>query len=503
MSLTRTLFSRKVFFINLVLVGIMIGFIAAFAIFAKSNDSDSAAIAHADTVTTAQGYSSSAVEQAKAIQTAFNQVAESVLPSVVELDVVGTTTVSPSVESPWRFFFGDPNQEPNEDSPPQEYQEEGLGSGIIVRRDGRKVYILTNNHVVTGAKEITVKLFDEREFKGTVVGTDERRDLAVVSFESDDKSIMLARLGNSDATRVGDWAIAIGSPFGLFSSVTAGIVSAIGRDGGPEGNISDFIQTDAAINRGNSGGALANIDGEIIGINTWIASTTGGSIGLGFSIPINNAIRVINDLVSNGSVRYGWLGVLLSDAPRQSLADLAISEKKGAFIGHVFTDGPAAKGGLKPGDYVIAIDEKPIASIDQLVRIVGDLTVNSKVVFKIIRNGKTMDTKITIDERKESSASDYSRLWPGVEVINLTDDIIKSEDLPKGIKGVIVTSVIAKSPSATLGLQNGDVITAMNDSEIRDVGDFYEALNDTKVQKIQFTLHRDGQTLTTLALVRK
>jgi len=503
MSLTRNLFSRKVFLINLVLVGIMIGFITAFAIFAKSNNTDSAAIAHADTVATAQAFSSGAVAQAKAIQTAFNQVAESVLPSVVELDVLGTATVSPSVESPWRFFFGDPNQEPNEERAPEEYQEEGLGSGIIVRRDGRKIYVLTNNHVVTGAKEITVKLFDEREFKGTVVGTDERRDLAVVSFESDDKSITLARLGNSDATRVGDWAIAIGSPFGLFSSVTAGIVSAIGRDGGPEGNISDFIQTDAAINRGNSGGALANIDGEIIGINTWIASTTGGSIGLGFSIPINNAIRVINDLVSNGSVRYGWLGVLLSDAPRQSLVDLSISDKKGAFVGHVFTDGPAAKGGLKPGDYVVAIDEKPIASIDQLVRIVGDLTVNSKVVFKIIRNGKTMDMKITIDERKETSAADYSKLWPGVEVINLTDDIIKSEDLPKGIKGVIVTSVIAKSPSATLGLQNGDVITSMNDTAIKDVGDFYEALNDTKVQKIQFSLHRDGQTLTTLALVRK
>jgi len=503
MSLTRKLFSRKFFLINLVLVGIMIGFAAAFAIFTKATVSDSAAIAHADTVPSSQTFSTDAVKQAKSIQTAFNQVAQAVLPSVVELGVVGTTMVSPTTESPWRFFFGDPNQAPEEKSAPQEYQEEGLGSGIIVRKDGRKIYVLTNNHVVTGATEITVKLYDEREFKGTVVGTDERRDLAVVSFESDDKSIAPARLGDSDAIRVGDWAIAIGSPFGLFSSVTAGIVSAIGRDGGPDGNISDFIQTDAAINRGNSGGALANIDGEVIGINTWIASTTGGSIGLGFSIPINNAVRVINDIISNGSVRYGWLGVLLSDAPRQTLEDLAVGDKKGAFVGHVFNDGPAAKGGLKPGDYVIAIDERPIASIDQLVRIVGDLPVNSKALFKIVRSGKVIDVKVTIDERKETSASDYSKLWPGMEISNLTDAIIKSEDLPKGIKGVIVTSIIAKSPAATLGLQNGDVITAMNDANIRNAGDFYKALNDEKAQKIQFTLQREGQTLTTLALVRK
>jgi Do/DeqQ family serine protease len=503
MSLTRKLFSKKVFLVNLVLVGIMIGFATAFVILAKAPSSDGSAIAHAETAATSSVATADAISQAKAIQTAFNNVAKSVLPAVVELDVVGTSKVQPAADSPWRFFFGDPNQAPDEKSAPKEYQEQGLGSGIIVRKDGKKVYILTNNHVVAGAKDITVKLFDEREFTGTVVGTDERRDLAVVSFESGDANINPARLGNSDALQVGDWAIAIGSPYGLFSSVTAGIVSAIGRDGGPEGNISDFIQTDAAINRGNSGGALANIDGEVIGINTWIASSTGGSIGLGFSIPINNALRAIEDIVSKGSVRYGWLGVLLSDAPKTTLGELKLGDARGAFIGHVFTDGPAAKGGLKPGDFVTAIDGKAVASIDQLVRIVGDLAVGSRSSFKVVRDGKPVDVKVTIDERKETSAADYSKLWPGLEVTTLNKDIIESLKLAKSAKGLLVTSVIAKSPAATLGIKNGDIVTAMNDVAVDDIIGFYRTLNDAKIPKIQFTLLRDGQSLTTLALVRK
>jgi len=504
MSLTRKLFSKKFFLVNLVLVGIMIGFAAAFAILAKAPAAESSAIAHAET-STAQvaADTAQAISHAKAIQTAFNHVSRSVLPSVVELDVLGTSTNDQTGESPWRFFFGDPELAPDEKSAPEEFEERGLGSGIIVRRDGKKVFILTNNHVVAGAKEITVKLHDEREFQGTVVGTDTRRDLAVVSFESAADDIEPARLGNSDALEVGDWAIAIGSPFGLFSSVTAGIVSAIGRDGGPDGNISDFIQTDAAINRGNSGGALANIDGEVVGINTWIASTTGGSIGLGFSIPINNAVRAIDDIISKGTVRYGWLGVLLSDMDKATLVALGLGDRRGAFIGHVFTDGPAAKSGLKPGDFVTEIDGKKIASLDQLVRIVGDLPVGSKSAFTVTRDGKSVQLKVTIDERKETSAADYSRLWPGLEIAALNTTLLEQFKLPGNTRGLVVTSVIAKSPAATLGLKIGDIITAMNETAVDDMASFYRILNDPKSQKLQFTVLRDGQTLTTLALIRK
>ncbi len=503
MSLTKKLFSKRIFLVNLVLVGIMIGFAAAFAILAKAPSSESPAIAHAETASAGSADASGAIAYAKGIQTAFNNVARTVLPSVVELDVVGTSTSQDGDEFPWRFFFGDPNQAPDEKSAPKEFEERGLGSGIIVRRAGKTVYVLTNNHVVTGAKEITVKLHDEREFAGAVVGTDSRRDLAIVSFQSADDSIRVAALGDSDALEVGDWAIAIGSPYGLFSSVTAGIVSAIGRNGGPEGNISDFIQTDAAINRGNSGGALANIDGEVIGINTWIASTTGGSVGLGFSIPINNAVRVIDDIVSKGAVRYGWLGVLLSDLPKPALADLGLGERHGAFIGHVFSDGPAAKAGVRPGDYVTEIDGKAIATLDQLVRIVGDLPVGAKSVFKVVRDGKSVELKVTIDERKEASASDYSKLWPGLEVTALSQEMIEANKLQKGLKGVVVTSVIAKSPASTLGLKIGDVITAMNDKAVDGPAAYYRVLNAPDGQKLQFTILREGQTLTTLALIRK
>lgn len=503
MSLTKKLFSKKFFLINLVLVGIIIGFVAAFTILARVPVSDGTAIAHAEKAPLLSVDEAGAVSQAKAIQSAFNQVSRSVLPSVVELDVLGTSTVEGSDQFPWRFFFGDPDQAPDEKNAPEEYEERGLGSGIIVRKDGKKVFILTNNHVVAGAKEITIKLHDEREFVGTVVGTDARRDLAVVSFESSDADIRPARLGNSDAIEVGDWAIAIGSPFGLFSSVTVGIVSAIGRDGGPEGNISDFIQTDASINRGNSGGALANIDGEVIGINTWIASTTGGSVGLGFSIPINNAVRVIEDIISKGSVRYGWLGVLLSDLPKATLVELGLGDKRGAFIGHVFTDGPASKSGLKPGDFVTEIDGKSIASLDQLVRIVGDLPVGSRSNFKLFRDSKPLELKVAIDERKETSAADYSRLWPGLEVTTLNQELLERAKLSTGTKGLVVTSVIAKSPAATLGLKIGDVLTAMNETGLVGLVQYYRILNDPKTAKFQFTVLREGQMLTTLALIRK
>lgn len=502
MSLTRSMFSRKFFLINLVLIGIMIGFAAAFVVLAGGGQDGSPAVASAEAVPSSIPVSD-AIAHAKAMQIAFNNVAETVLPSVVELDVVGTVKESPADQSPWRFFFGDPGQAPEERQAPRQYQEEGLGSGIVVRRDGKKVYVLTNNHVVTGASSITVKLYDEREFKGSVLGTDERRDLALVVFETDDKDIKVARLGNSEKVRVGDWAIAIGSPFGLFSSVTAGIVSAIGRDGGPDGNISDFIQTDAAINKGNSGGALANIDGEIIGINTWIASTTGGSVGLGFSIPINNASKVISDIVAKGSVSYGWLGVLLSDQPKVTLEAIGVAERKGAFVGHVFTDGPGGKAGIQPGDFVTSVDGKPVASVDQLVRIVGDLPVGSKTSFGLVRGGKQTTLTVTIEERKEQSAADYSKLWPGLEVTPITPDIRKELKLAEGVKGLVVSSVIARSPAAALGLKTGDVLVKMNDKPVRDMAAFYGLLNDSRAKSIQFEVEREGQTLTTLALVRK
>ena len=221
---------------------------------------------------------------------------------------------------------------------------------ITVRRDGKTWYLLTNHHVAGSATNITVRLDDGREFDGKLVGADERKDIALVSFESDATDIPVANLGDSDSVKTGDIVFAIGSPLGYMSSVTQGIVSAVGRDGGPNNNINDFIQTDAAINQGNSGGPLVNIYGEVVGINSWIASQSGGSQGLGFSIPINNVKKAIDDFIADGKIKYGWLGVSLVEADASTLTELSLTGRKGALASQVFANSPAAKGGILPGD---------------------------------------------------------------------------------------------------------------------------------------------------------
>ncbi|HUX37359.1 MAG TPA: trypsin-like peptidase domain-containing protein, partial [Rectinemataceae bacterium] len=285
MSLLKRLYSRNFFVLNLVLVGAIFGFALAFAGFSFGAHHGQAVRAESP-APLASASSGSAIASALAVQDAFRSIADNVLPAIVELDVtenVAPQQASPSDQMPFRFFFGQPQDNGN-GQPPGDMQTKGLGSGIIVRRDGNTVYVLTNNHVAGDATSITAVLSDGREFKAQLVGHDDRLDLALVKFETSDKNITIATLGDSSALHVGDWAIAIGSPFGYVSSMTVGIVSALGRSGGPDGNISDFIQTDASINKGNSGGALVNIKGEVVGINTWIASPTGTSVGLGSGI---------------------------------------------------------------------------------------------------------------------------------------------------------------------------------------------------------------------------
>ncbi|MDR3167146.1 MAG: trypsin-like peptidase domain-containing protein, partial [Treponema sp.] len=286
MNLVQKLSSKNFLIFNLVLIGVMFGFSLAFLSFSCSTpQAKKTAQAQENAVAIPQD----ALAVAENLQNAFRAVADKVLPSVVELKTVSIRRqqVPNSNGIPWEFFFGPQNGNP-EESQEREYRTQGLGSGIIVRQDRDTYYILTNNHVVADVNEILVVVNDGTEYTAELVGKDERKDLALVSFKSGDH-FPLAVLGDSDALKVGDWAIAVGSPLGLMSTVTMGIVSAVERTGGPAGNINDFIQTDASINSGNSGGALVNIRGEVIGINTWIASSGGGSMGLGFAIPINNA----------------------------------------------------------------------------------------------------------------------------------------------------------------------------------------------------------------------
>src|SRR5574344_1331130 len=436
----------------------------------------------------------------EAMQTTFQSISSGVLPAVVEVDVTEKTKVdnyNPFQDLP--FFFGTPDQNKNdEEDNSREYTQEGLGSGVIVKRNGNTVYVLTNNHVAGNATTIKIKLNDDREFDGKLVGADERIDVALVSFETSDKDITIATLGDSDKVQQGDICLALGSPLGYFGSVTQGIVSATGRSGSGIGSISDFIQTDAAINQGNSGGPLVNIYGEVIGINTWIASQSGGSQEIGRAIPINNVKGAIDSFIANGKIVYGWLGVTLSEISTDERSDLGIKSDEGAFISEIFLNSPAMKGGMQAGDFIISLNGPDVKTVDQLVREVGNIQAGETASFKVIRGGKQISLTVRIEERSKDVAADNSKLWPGFIATPLTDDVRKQIKLDdKGVKGVAVTNIVEKSPAASLRLQNGDVITAVNDKKVTSVSEFYAALDATKNKEIWFDIYSDGHTIST------
>ena len=480
-----------------------------FLSFSCKANKGSANVAFAET-TPAVSIPADSLGVAEALQNTFRSISNGVLPAVVEVDVTETTkvkTVNPFEDLP--FFFGFPNQNGDgsdngngngsSDDGTREYTQEGLGSGIIVRRSGKTVYVLTNNHVAGNATKIKIKLNDDREFDGKLVGADERLDIALVSFETDDKNITVATLGDSDKVQTGDICMALGSPLGYFGSVTQGIVSATGRSGSGIGSISDFIQTDAAINQGNSGGPLVNIYGEVIGINTWIASQSGGSQGLGFSIPINNVKKAIDQFIDKGKIVYGWLGVSLVEVNKDYKADLGVGDSTiGAFASQIFLDSPAMKGGMQAGDYIIALNGHDVKTVDQLVREVGNIPAGEKATFTVLRGKTKLDITVKIEERSKDVAADNGKLWPGFIAAPLNDDMRKQIKLDdKKVKGVAVTNVQEKSPAAALRLQNGDVITAVNDKKISSVQEFYEALDINKNKEIWFDIYSAGHTIST------
>jgi Do/DeqQ family serine protease len=408
--------------------------------------------------------------------------------------------------NPFEFFFGPrggPNQDRQQQPREQEYRSQGMGSGVVVRKDRDTYYILTNNHVVDGATEIKVLSYAGKDYAGTLVGKDARRDLAVVSIKTGD-SFPVAVLGNSDDVRVGDWAIAVGNPLGeqFAFSVTMGIVSAVGRTGGPAGNINDFIQTDAPINQGNSGGPLVNIRGEVIGINTWIASSTGMSAGLGFAIPINNAKSPIDEFISSGSISDGWLGVSLVDLDRETLDAMGLGGKKGAFASQVFIGSPADKGGIQPGDFITAVDGNEIRDMTQLTRVVGNIRPGVTATFTLIRGNQPMDVKVKIEKRTDEVAADNKKLWPGVIVMPLTDTIRETMEIDKGAKGLLVANVLPESPAAIVGLQRGDLINSINDMPVYDMNQFYKALRENATKELRFGFVRSGTELESLKFQR-
>jgi Do/DeqQ family serine protease len=426
--------------------------------------------------------------------TSFRDIVSRVMPSIVQIDVVDV--VQQSVPSnPFNFFFGPggrPGERPRGNSPestPREFRRQGLGSGVVVRRAGRTLYVLTNNHVVSRADEIQVRLFDGREFDAKIVGMDPQRDLALVSFQTTDK-VQVAELGDSASLMPGDWVLAMGSPLGFQSTVTAGIVSAVGRDSMPGRGIAgltDYIQTDAAINQGNSGGALVNLDGQVVGVNSWIASPSGGSVGLGFAIPVNNATRVIDDFIVKGRVDYGWLGITVGDVGREGAENLGVRPGAGALVHGVFRGSPADEGGLQPGDFVTAIDGNTIGDSGDLVRVVGGLAPGTRARFDLIRNGERATVSVRLQSRgtDEELAGLSQKLWPGFTV----DDS----------EGAVVVSAVDQGAPAARVLQPGDEITRISGDRVSGLGDFYRLLEAKKTESrngdVLFTIKREGSEL--------
>ncbi|MDR1218141.1 MAG: Do family serine endopeptidase [Treponema sp.] len=495
MKLMKKLSSKNIFVFSFVLIGVVFGFLLAFFSFPywKPNmnitaqaEESRAVVIPADALSVAEG-----------LQNAFRSVSDKVLPSVVEINTVSVTKrQTPRFNGiPWDFFFG-PENDNGDSSEEREYRSQGLGSGIIVRQDKDTYYVLTNNHVIDGATEIFVVMSAGKEHPAVLVGKDDRKDIAMISFKTTD-SWPIAVLGDSDAVKVGDWAIAVGNPLGYMSSVTMGIVSAVGRSGGPANNINDFIQTDASINQGNSGGALVNIRGEVIGVNTWIATNNGsGSMGLGFAIPINNVKRSIDEFISKGAISYGWLGVSLVNADKDLLKALGVPEgQRGAFASQVFLDSPADKGGIRAGDFITAVNGRDVRDMNHLTLMVGDLKPGDKAEFALFRDGAAQNLTVSIEERTNDVASDNKKLWPGVYVLPITTELRDALKLDRNARGLYVAQVYTQTPASVIGLQRGDRILAVNDKQVNDLTSFYKVLREDTGKELWFSFIRGEATL--------
>jgi serine protease Do len=426
---------------------------------------------------------------------AMADVVAAVRPSIVNISSTKTVRTH-AIQNPFsndpffRNFFG--NQFGFMDRP-QEYKQSGMGSGVIVDKNG---YILTNNHVIKDADEIKVKLSDKREFKGKIVGTDPKTDIAVVKIEAG--NLPALAIGDSDKLRVGETAIAIGNPFGLNQTVTSGIISATGRANVGIADYEDFIQTDAPINPGNSGGALVNVRGELIGINTAIFSTSGGYQGIGFAIPSNMAKAVMETLIKKGKIIRGWLGVSIQPVTAEIAKQFGLKNELGALVGDVVEDSPADKAGIKRGDVIIEYDGKAINEPSALRTIVANTMPGKEVSLNIIREGKHMTFKVTIAELTADLArqsGDFDNILKGVHVQDLSPDTKNSLGLPNRIKGVVVTDIEQGSPAEGI-LVKGDVIMEINKKQITSAKEYSAiASKISKQDAVLLLVNRDGGSL--------
>jgi serine protease Do len=369
-----------------------------------------------------------------------------------------------------------------------EYRKSGLGSGILIKRQGKADFVLTNNHVLMDADQITVRLFDGEAYPATIQGRDVRRDLAVVRFETGRK-LQTAPLGDSSGVQAGDWVMAVGSPLGLESSVTLGVVSAVGRRGGPGGNISDFIQTDAVINPGNSGGALVNLAGEVVGVNTWIASQSGQYEGFGFAIPVNTVRRSVPYLLAGRNAVYGWLGVGCVDPPAALRESLGFPLRGGALLLNIYRDSPAHRGGLKLGDLLERIDGRNLLGTADLIQSIADSDPGRTISLRVLRGDRIVEVAVRLAERPEeqSLAAMNERFWPGWVAVDAA-----GEDLQEG--GAELLQVFGSTPADRADFRAGDIIIAVNDEPVKDALVLLSAL-DKAGDDARITLLRGKERL--------
>ena len=425
---------------------------------------------------------------------------EKVMPSVVSINVEGSTTVNtPRMGRNFQQFFGENSPFCQEGSPFQSSPfcqggqggaEDGgqqqkfmaLGSGVII--DAAKGYVVTNNHVVDNASTIKVQLGDGRKFDAKVVGKDPRSDLALIQIQ-DPKNLTAIKLADSDALRVGDYTVAIGNPFGLGETVTSGIVSALGRSGLNAENYENFIQTDAAINRGNSGGALVNLNGELIGINTAILAPDGGNIGIGFAIPSNMVKNLTAQMVQYGQVRRGELGILGTELNSELAKAMKVDAQRGAFVSQVMPNSSAAKAGIKAGDVITTLNGKPVSSFAALRAEVGSMPIGSKVSLGLLREGKPVNVSLELQQSSQSQV-DSSTIFSGIEGAEMSN---KGNN-----QGVTVSNVKANSPAARIGLKKGDVIIGANQQPVKNIAELRKIL-DSKPSVLALNIQRGDTSL--------
>ncbi|MBF0540933.1 MAG: DegQ family serine endoprotease [Nitrospirae bacterium] len=428
---------------------------------------------------------------------ALTEVSETVKPVVVN---ISTERSDSGERNPFGHFFNDPFFrkffDDNEDSigPMRKHKSTSLGSGVIIKSDG---YIITNNHVVKDADKINVLTVDNKTYTGKVIGSDPKTDIAVIKIAAN--NLPTINIGDSDKLRVGEVVIAIGSPYGLNQTVTMGIVSAIGRSNVGISDYEDFIQTDAAINPGNSGGALVNTKGELVGINTAIFSTSGGYQGIGFAIPVNIVKRVVDSLIKTGKVVRGWLGISIQDLTPDLAKQFGIDGTTGVLIADIVEGGPAEKVGIKQGDLIVELNNKPMTSTKDLRNMIANTPPGNAVELVIVRDGKKKKFSVKVGELPDkivaSADGQSTNNLMGVSVQTLTPIIKERMDIPSKVKGVIVVDIDPESPAGSVLKQN-DIICEVNKTRISDIEEFKKIA--TKLQqknRILLLIYRGGAFL--------